>query len=221
MASAAAAASAPKAADDHDTGQAAAQPANGAPDDSAFGNLYSEQAVPEAVPAAEAEMQALLQQANDSWQQEMADSARATYGRGRGGRFGGRGEGGRGGPGGRGEIHDCYVWQQLRHQGINMLGLQDCSQAHVMMVVLRLESSPSDEATPSTCHCTHPALRGSAGMFDLAERECYRCGNKGHDARNCPTIGDPAFDKKRVRLPAGIPVEALTASGTGDLLPCC
>ena len=57
-----------------------------------------------------------------------------------------------------------------------------------------------------------------AGMFDPAERECYRCGNKGHDARNCPTIGDPAFDKKRVRLPAGIPVEALTASGTGDLL---
>jgi hypothetical protein len=122
VASAAAAASAPKAADDHVAGQAAAQPANGAPDDSAFGNLYSEQAVPEAVPAAEAEMQALLQQANDSWQQEMADSARATYGRGRGGRFGGRGEGGRGGPGGRGAFHDCYVWQQLRHQGTKMLG---------------------------------------------------------------------------------------------------
>lgn len=58
----------------------------------------------------------------------------------------------------------------------------------------------------------------TTGAFDLAERECWRCGLKGHDARNCPTIGDPAYDKKRVRLPAGIPVEALTASGEGPLL---
>jgi DWNN domain len=99
----AASAAAGKPAEDQVTGQPAARPANGAVDDAAFGNLYSEQAVPEAVPAAEDEMQALLQQANDSWRQEMADSARATYGRGRGGRFGGRGEGGRFGPGGRGE----------------------------------------------------------------------------------------------------------------------
>lgn len=63
------------------------------------------------------------------------------------------------------------------------------------------------------------ALFLSAGAVDLAERECFRCGKKGHDARNCPTIGDPTYDKKRVRLPAGIPVEALTASGEGEFIP--
>lgn len=153
VASAAAAASASKTADDHAAGQAAAQlPANGAPDDSAFGNLYSEQAVPEAVPAAEAEMQALLQQANDSWQQEMADSARATYGRGRGGRFGGRGDGGRG-PGGRGDLHDCYAWQQLRHQAIEMFGSATLSTNPCNGFVWGLESVSSTRATPSTCHC--------------------------------------------------------------------
>jgi DWNN domain len=99
----AAAASAPKPAEDQAAGQAAAPQANGATGDAAFGDLYSEQAVPEAVPAAEDEMQALLQQANDSWRQEMADSARASYGRGPGGRFGGRGDAGRFGSGGRGE----------------------------------------------------------------------------------------------------------------------
>ena len=98
----AAAAPAPKLAEDQAAGQAAAPAANGATGESAFGALYSEQAVPEAVPAAEDEMQALLQQANDSWRQEMAESARATYGRGRGGRFGGRGDAGRFGSGGRG-----------------------------------------------------------------------------------------------------------------------
>lgn len=97
-------------------GDAAAQPANGAAGDPAFGDLYSEHVVPEAVPAAD-DMQALLQQANDSWRQEMADSARAGYGRNRGGRFGGRGgDSGRFGPGGRGALlcmfrFACYMFQ--------------------------------------------------------------------------------------------------------------
>lgn len=95
---AAAAAAAP--AVDQPAGDADAQPAAKDAGDAAFGDLYSEQPLPEAVPADD--MQALLQQATDSWQKEMADSARAAFGRGRGGRFGGRGDGGRFGPGGRG-----------------------------------------------------------------------------------------------------------------------
>ena len=59
---------------------------------------------------------------------------------------------------------------------------------------------------------------GSCMPLDLAERECHRCGQKGHLDRDCPTLGDPAFDKKRVRLPAGIPVGLVSASGDGALL---
>ena len=34
---------------------------------------------------------------------------------------------------------------------------------------------------------------------------CYRCGQKGHFIQHCPTNGDPAFDKPKMRRTTGIP----------------
>lgn len=49
---------------------------------------------------------------------------------------------------------------------------------------------------------------------------CHRCGKPGHWIDQCPTNGDPTFDKVRVRRPTGIPQSMLRSvpvpsSGTG------
>ncbi|KAI9592000.1 hypothetical protein BDF19DRAFT_452841 [Syncephalis fuscata] len=40
---------------------------------------------------------------------------------------------------------------------------------------------------------------------------CYRCGEKGHFINHCPTNGDPAFDRPRLRRTTGIPKSFLKA----------
>lgn len=47
---------------------------------------------------------------------------------------------------------------------------------------------------------------------------CGRCGQFGHYLRDCPTQGDPDFDMKRVRLPAGIPSTMLKRAPDGGIL---
>ncbi len=46
---------------------------------------------------------------------------------------------------------------------------------------------------------------------------CPRCNAQGrHWESECPTLGDPTYDVKRVRIPAGIPKGKLTANADGD-----
>ncbi|KAI8048505.1 DWNN domain-containing protein [Syncephalis plumigaleata] len=40
---------------------------------------------------------------------------------------------------------------------------------------------------------------------------CYRCGEKGHFIQHCPTNGDAAFDRPRIRRTTGIPKSFLKA----------
>jgi protein MPE1 len=40
---------------------------------------------------------------------------------------------------------------------------------------------------------------------------CYRCGQKGHYIQNCPTNGDPTYDKPKIRRTTGIPRSFLRA----------
>eukprot|EP00011_Vannellida_sp_DIVA3-517-6-12_P007638 CAMPEP_0114628906 /NCGR_PEP_ID=MMETSP0168-20121206/13074_1 /TAXON_ID=95228 ORGANISM="Vannella sp., Strain DIVA3 517/6/12" /NCGR_SAMPLE_ID=MMETSP0168 /ASSEMBLY_ACC=CAM_ASM_000044 /LENGTH=412 /DNA_ID=CAMNT_0001840327 /DNA_START=118 /DNA_END=1352 /DNA_ORIENTATION=- len=53
---------------------------------------------------------------------------------------------------------------------------------------------------------------------------CHRCGKPGHFISNCPTNGDPAYDKQKARAPIGIPkaflkpVEDPESLGGGALL---
>ena len=47
---------------------------------------------------------------------------------------------------------------------------------------------------------------------------CHRCGKGGHFIAECPTLGDPAFDVKRVRQPHGIPTTLLVKNEEGGLL---
>lgn len=48
---------------------------------------------------------------------------------------------------------------------------------------------------------------------------CFRCGNKGHHISACPTLGDPAYDKVRVRRTTGIPKIFLRGLQEGEQPP--
>ncbi|GLI64626.1 hypothetical protein VaNZ11_007944 [Volvox africanus] len=55
--------------------------------------------------------------------------------------------------------------------------------------------------------------RGRGGMMN---RECLRCGIVGHFMNECPTQGDPAYDR-RVKVPSGIPASKIHRNADGSL----
>ncbi|GIL49637.1 hypothetical protein Vafri_5869 [Volvox africanus] len=55
--------------------------------------------------------------------------------------------------------------------------------------------------------------RGRGGMMN---RECLRCGVVGHFMNECPTQGDPAYDR-RVKVPSGIPASKIHRNADGSL----
>lgn len=57
---------------------------------------------------------------------------------------------------------------------------------------------------------------GGRGGGRMAGRECVRCGQLGHYAAECPTQGDPAYDK-RYKVPAGIPQSKIQRNADGSL----
>ena len=62
--------------------------------------------------------------------------------------------------------------------------------------------------------------RGRSGPGGIPpEYVCPRCGVAGqHWLQDCPTQGDPAYDRKRVRPPVGIPMTRLARSQEGGLV---
>ncbi|KAG2438346.1 hypothetical protein HYH02_010802 [Chlamydomonas schloesseri] len=54
--------------------------------------------------------------------------------------------------------------------------------------------------------------RGGRG----AGRECLRCGQLGHFISECPTQGDPVYDK-RFKVPSGIPASKIQRNADGSL----
>lgn len=61
--------------------------------------------------------------------------------------------------------------------------------------------------------------RGRGGGGTPYDYRCPRCEAVGqHWVQECPTQGDPAYDKKRVRPPVGIPMTRLARSEEGGLV---
>lgn len=59
---------------------------------------------------------------------------------------------------------------------------------------------------------------GGRGRGPAAAYICRRCGEAGkHWEKDCPTVGDPAFDYKTLRMPTGIPVTKLEKTADGSL----
>lgn len=50
------------------------------------------------------------------------------------------------------------------------------------------------------------------------DRVCFRCQKPGHQVKDCPTNGDPAFDVRRLVRPAGIPQNLLQGTSEGSYL---
>ena len=47
---------------------------------------------------------------------------------------------------------------------------------------------------------------------------CFRCNQGGHYIGDCPTNGDPEYDRKRIRQPVGIPLSRLAINTEGGLV---